>query len=71
MASCPGLKAGRKYVKNAHHVVKTHGVLVRDFHRLQLLQAGAFTQFVLATRIHIAFQVTNIGHVAHVAHLVA
>ena len=65
-----GFDTGRQHVENAHHIMETHRVLVGDLHWLQLLQACAFAQFVFSTGIHIAFQVTYICHVAHIAYLV-
>ena len=46
------------------------GVGLHDLHRLQLLQAGLLRNLVLPL-VGVVLQVSHVGDVAHVAHLVA
>jgi hypothetical protein len=62
-----GLDAGGEVVKPPHHVVEPVGVLLGDFHGLQFLQAGTFTQLVLPT----IGKVANVRNVPDVPHLIS
>ena len=50
--------------------VVTVGVVVRDLHRLELLEPGLLGDLVLAL-VGVVLEVADVGDVAHVAHLVA
>ena len=67
VAGSARLDAGWQCVENAHHVVETHGILLRHLHGLQLIEAGPFGHAVFA----VVEQVAYVGDVAHIAHAVA
>ena len=60
----------RKRIVRLHHRPKSHGIALYDLHGLELFEARLFGDFVFAY-IGIALEVTRVGNVAHVAHLVA
>ena len=70
MAGGQRLDAGAQHVQLVHGLVVAVGVVLRHLHGLQLLQAGLLGNLVLAF-VSIVFQVTHIGDVAHIAHLIA
>ena len=65
-----GLDGGRQAAKLSHRVVIAVGVILCYLHRLQLLQPCLFLNLVVAL-VGVMLQVSHIGDVAHIAHLVA
>lgn len=61
---------GGQHVQLVHRPVVTLRVIVRHFHRFELLQPRLLRNLVL-TVIGIVLQMSHVGHVAHVAHFVA
>ncbi len=57
------------HVENAHHIMEIVGVLLYNFHRLQILQAGLLAKLVFAI-IGITSQVPDVCDVADMADLV-
>ena len=57
-------------VERRHVAMVAVGVILDDLHRLQLLQPGFLSYLVLAF-VGVVLEVTHIGDVTHVAHLVA
>lgn len=55
--------------QKAHHPVEILGVALDDLHRFECLQTGFLGDLVLAL-VGIVLQVSGIGDVAHIAHLV-
>lgn len=70
MAAGAGFDRGGQHVQLVHRPVVTLRVIVRHFHRFELLQPRLLRNLVL-TVISIVLQMSHVGHVAHVAHLVA
>ena len=70
MARSAGFDTRRKHVQGAHRVVVTAGIILRDLHRLELLETGFLGDLVLAL-VGIVLEVADVGDVAHVAHLIA
>ena len=64
------LDAGRQHVESLHGGMVAVGVVLCHFHRLELLKACLLGNLVLAG-VGVVLQVTHIGDVAHVAHLIA
>ena len=65
-----GLDRGGQYAQLAHSVVIAIGVELSHFHRFELLQTSLLRDLVLAL-VGIVFEVTYVGDITHVAHLVA
>ena len=70
MAAGAGFDRGGQHVQLVHRPVVTLRVIVRHFHRFELLQPRLLRNLVL-TVIGIVLQMSHVGHVAHVAHFVA
>ena len=70
MACGMRLNARREYVQRLHGIVVAVGVVLRNFHWLQLLQASLLLNLVIAF-ICIVLQVANVGNVSNVANLIA
>ena len=70
MACGMRLNARREYVQRFHGIVIAVGVVLRDLHWLQLLQACLLLNFVIAL-ISIVLQVAHVGNVSNVANLIA
>ena len=69
--ACGGRFNGRRQgTQTAHDFSKVDRVALHNFHGLDFLQTRFLGNFIFAY-IGIAFQVTGIGDVAHIAHLVA
>ena len=64
------LDAWRQHVERLHSLVVAVCVVLRHFHRLQLLQACFFLNFVLSL-VGVVLQVPHVGDVSHVAHPVS
>ena len=65
-----GLDRGRLNAKLAHSIVVALGVVVRNLHRLELLEACLLSNLIFAL-VGILLEVAHIGDVTHIAHLVA
>ena len=70
MTRSAGFDTRRKHVQGAHRIVVTVGIILRDLHRLELLETGFLGDLVLAL-VGIVLEVADVGDVAHVAHLIA
>ena len=70
MARSVGLDARREHVERPHGIVVALGVILRHLHRFELFEPGLLGDFVLAF-VGIVFEVSHVGDVAHVTHLVA
>ena len=64
------LDAGRQTVQCCHSIVETVGIVLSHLHGFQLLQACLLGNLIF-TLVGIVLQMTHIGDVAHIAHLVA
>ena len=64
------LNAGGQHVEALHSGMVAVGIVLCHLHGFQLLQTSLLGNFVLAF-VGIVFQMTHIGNVAHIAHLVA
>ena len=64
------LDAGRQHVEFLHRVVETIGIVLRHLHRFELFEACLFGNLVFAF-VGIMLEVSHVGNVAHVAHLIA
>ncbi len=64
------LNRWRQHVEQLHGLVVAVGVVLRYLHRLKLFEARLFLYFVVAL-ISVMLQMTHVGDVAHIAHLVA
>ena len=65
-----GLDAGRQYIKRFHGFVVAKHIILHHFHRFQLFQTGFFGNFIFPF-VGIIFEVTHIGNVTDVAHLIS
>ena len=70
MACGMRLNARREYVQRLHGIVVAVGVVLRNLHWLQLLQACLLLNLVIAL-ISIVLQVAHVGNVSNVANLIA
>jgi hypothetical protein len=69
--ACSGwFYTGRNGVENTHYIMKTNGVSLNNFHRLQLLEPGFFGELIIPL-ISVAFEVASIGNISYVANLKA
>ena len=59
-----------QHIQSLHGLMVAVGVVLRNLHRLQLLQSCLLGNLIL-TLVSIMLQVTHIGNVTHIAHLVA
>ena len=64
------LYAGRKHVEGLHVVVIAVEVILHHFHGLKLLKACFFGYLVFAA-VGVMLQMTYVGDVAHIAHLIS
>ena len=64
------LDAWRQHVEHLHGLVIAVGVVLRDLHGLELLEACLLLNLVVAL-VGVVLQVAYVGDVAHVTHLVA
>ena len=64
------LNARREHVQRLHGIVVAVGVVLRNFHWLQLLQASLLLNLVVAL-ISVVLQVAHVGNVSNVANLIA
>lgn len=69
MAAGEGLDAGRQNIQGVHGLVEAVGIELRHLHGLQLFEAGFLGNLVLAL-IGVVLQMTHVGDIAHIAHLV-
>ncbi len=69
MAGSSRFNAWRKNIEFLHHLPEINSIALHNFHRFKLLQACFLADFILAY-IRITFQVTCIGNIAHIAHLI-
>ena len=70
MARSVWLDRWRLNAKLTHSIVVALGVVVRNLHRLELLEACLLSNLIL-TLVGILLEVAHIGDVTHIAHLVA
>ncbi len=70
MACGMRLNARREHVQRLHGIVVAVGVVLRNLHWLQLLQASLLLNLVIAL-ISIVLQVAHVGDVSNVANLIA
>ncbi len=64
------LNTGAQHIQAIHGCMVAVGVVLGHLHRLQLLQTGLLGNLVL-TLIGVVLQMSHVGDVAHIAHLVA
>ena len=70
MSRCVGLDRRRQHVEHVHGLVIAVGIVLRDLHGLELLQACFLLDLVVAL-VSVVLEMAHIGDVAHVANLVA
>ncbi len=69
MARGLGFYGRRKHSETFHGVAVTVGIVLSHLHRFELFETRFFCQFVFAV-VRIVLQVTHVGDVTHVTHLV-
>ena len=70
MARGVGLDRWRQHIQGIHRLMIAVEVMLHHLHRFELFEASLLCHLVLAF-IGIMFQVTHIGDVAHISHLIA
>ena len=69
VAGRTGFDGGRLHVEHPHHVVEIVGVLLDDFHGLEVFESRLLANLILPV-VRVPRQVSNICDVANVTHLV-
>ena len=70
MSRCVGLDRRRQHIEHVHGLVIAVGIVLRDLHGLELLQARLLLDLVV-TFVGVVLKMTHISDVAHVANLVS
>src|SRR5690606_10733342 len=70
MACSSRLNGRRKGVEHPENLMESERISLNNFHRLHLLQSCLFRKFIVAL-IAVAFEVTCIGNISHIAYLIS